>query len=95
MKDGKGIGFATFKLVAGGADEIEAYDDGEEFTIAIGANNLTFAMDLNVNSDYSINFDNIEISPKSNFIWLLVLSGIVLIGMTVVFYISRKNKTYS
>ena len=90
MKDGKGIGFATFKIVASDNNEFDAYED-DVFTIEMGQNNLTFVMDLNVNDDYSIDFSNVELDGNFNYMWLVVLGIVLVVGITVIIFI-KKNK---
>ena len=90
MKDGKGIGFATFRILASDINEFETYDD-DVFTIEMGQNNLTFVMDLKVNEDYSIDFKNVELSSDSNYLWLIVL-GVVLVAGIIIIVVVWKNK---
>lgn len=90
MKDGKGVGFATFEILSSEIKNINTYND-DLFVIEISKDSSSFIMDINVNDDYSLDFDNVQLDTNCNLWWLLIVF-IVVIVLFVILYKRKAGK---
>lgn len=89
IKDGKGIGFTTFKLLYIDTNTIDTYKDDNMFVVALGKSSAHINMNICVNDDFFIHFDNVDIHSKCGMVWLLGF-GLLIVGI-VIFIVCRKK----